>query len=307
MIIGISGKIGSGKDTVGRIIQYLTCEYYNSIYSFEEWKDRVENYNSDTYSIWKIRKFADKLKECISIITGISREDLEEEEVKNSDLGDKWERWYCYHYKMRNNDDPKGRIDKYVATQEEVKKQHDFISSHINNHQFENERLTVRKLLQEFGTEVGREIHPNFWVNVLFSEYKAKSLKNNPQLNVADYSNSEFPNWIITDVRFPNELKAIKDRGGITIRINRMIGKVVKVDFSDEIFTILDVKEDHRGILYIISEKGEFIRPDDIILDKHPSETALDNAIFDYIIDNNGTIKELIEKVKEILIKEKVI
>jgi len=35
--------------------------------------------------------------------------------------------------------------------------------------------------------------------------------------------------------------------------------------------------------------------------------TALDNATFDYIIDNNGTIEELIIKVKEILIKEKII
>ena len=25
-LIGISGKLGSGKDTVGKIIQYLTCE-----------------------------------------------------------------------------------------------------------------------------------------------------------------------------------------------------------------------------------------------------------------------------------------
>lgn len=28
MIIGISGKIGSGKDTIGKIIQYLTSECY---------------------------------------------------------------------------------------------------------------------------------------------------------------------------------------------------------------------------------------------------------------------------------------
>ena len=42
-------------------------------------------------------------------------------------------------------------------------------------------------------------------------------------------------------------------------------------------------------------------------VEPHPSETALDNHSFDYTIDNNGTIEELIEKVREILIKEKVI
>jgi hypothetical protein len=40
---------------------------------------------------------------------------------------------------------------------------------------------------------------------------------------------------------------------------------------------------------------------------EHESETALDNAKFDYEIINDGTIEELIEKVKEILIKEKII
>ena len=40
---------------------------------------------------------------------------------------------------------------------------------------------------------------------------------------------------------------------------------------------------------------------------EHISETALDDAKFDYVIENNGTIEELIEQVKKILIKEKII
>ena len=32
---------------------------------------------------------------------------------------------------------------------------------------------------------------------------------------------------------------------------------------------------------------------------QHESETALDNAKFDYIIENNGTIEELLNKVKK--------
>ena len=75
-------------------------------------------------------------------------------------------------------------------------------------------------------------------------------------------------NWIITDVRFPNELEAIEKRGGLTIRVERS-------RYSN----------------------GDF----------HASETALDNAEFDYTINNNGTIEQLIEKVREILIKEGII
>lgn len=37
------------------------------------------------------------------------------------------------------------------------------------------------------------------------------------------------------------------------------------------------------------------------------AETALDNAEFDYTIDNNSSIEDLIEKVKSILIKERII
>ena len=43
------------------------------------------------------------------------------------------------------------------------------------------------------------------------------------------------------------------------------------------------------------------------LLNLHPSETALDDAEFDYEIINDGTIEDLIEKVKEILIKENII
>jgi hypothetical protein len=39
----------------------------------------------------------------------------------------------------------------------------------------------------------------------------------------------------------------------------------------------------------------------------HPSETSLDKAKFDYEIVNDGTMEELVQKVREILIEEKLI
>ena len=264
MIIGVSGKIGSGKDTVGKIIQYLTDKnragYTNP--------DSERDYNDYCKSIfkgkanWQIKKFADKLKECISIITGISREDLEKEEIKSSMLGEEWA-----YYSILNTGENKYERFSYT-------KEYSFPSLPY--------KFPVRQLLQEFGTEVGRQIHPNFWVNALFNEYKAIidntkiDWKNQDKANKSIKENLIYPNWIITDVRFPNELKAVKDRDGITIRCNRDIE-----NWGDAIKQITN--------------------------DKHPSETALDNATFNYTIDNNGTIEELIEKVKEILIKEKII
>ena len=111
-------------------------------------------------------------------------------------------------------------------------------------------------MLQQVGTDLFRNrFHPNTWVNASFANY----------LNNA---------WIFTDVRFPNELEAIKKHNGITIRIN-------------------------RGL---VERTGKMIQEPE-----HISETALDHAKFDYVIENDCTIDDLIEKVREILIKENVI
>lgn len=267
MIIGISGKISSGKDTVGKIIQYLTT--ISEEHQKEDLLDGTflaEIEIANKFSSWQIRKFADKLKECISIITNISREDLEKEEVKNSELGEEW-----MYYRTYSDWKGTGSINEerivYIGNESEYPSL--------------PESMSVRQLLQEFGTDACRNvIHPNFWVNALFSDYKC--LVTNWDCDGNETVVYE-PAWIITDVRFPNELKAIKDRKGIVIRINRIQTKIVNSkDLTDN-----------------LTAKSYF--------DQHPSETALDNATFDYTIDNNGTIEELIVKVKEILIKEKII
>ena len=217
MIIGISGRIGSGKDTVGQIIQYLTDESINKFYTFEQWA--VESYGGQDTTKWRIKKFAAKMKQCVSIITGIPVEDLENIDIKNSLIGEDW-----------------GDI-------------------------------TYRKLLQLLGTEVGRCIHENFWINALFSRYTKTALNWDADGNTTVEA---YPNWIITDCRFENEIDAINIRDGITIRLQRNSQNVV----SD-----------------------------------HTSETSLDNySNFNYTIDNsNTTIDELISIVREILIMEHII
>lgn len=59
MIIGITGKIGSGKDTVATIVKGLYPEME-----------------------WQIKGFADKLRQVASLFTGIPAEDMKRQEVK---------------------------------------------------------------------------------------------------------------------------------------------------------------------------------------------------------------------------------
>jgi len=117
--------------------------------------------------------------------------------------------------------------------------------------------MTYRDFLQKLGTEAMRNgLHENVWVNALFSDYTPFE--------------SQLPNWIITDTRFPNELQAAKLHKAITIKVIRDSGNTI-------------------GTL-------------------HSSETALDDFTeWDYIIDNNGTIEDLKAKVISILEAEEIL
>ena len=91
MIIGINGYSNSGKDTVGIIIQYLKCTNKGNI-SIE---DAITNYEDHQWwleekSEWEIKKFAGKLKDIASHLTGIDIEDFEDQEFKKTNLEPEW-------------------------------------------------------------------------------------------------------------------------------------------------------------------------------------------------------------------------
>lgn len=313
MIIGINGKIGSGKDTVGKIIQYLV-DFYTlqkdfpdaatdlpdnpNKEDFDEWLYNMGD--SEENNVWEIKKFAGKLKQFASMLTGISVEDLEKEEVKNSVLGEEWTRWYC-EGGYTGSDYYKKRITPYFCNEKEAlyyKESHKLFSLNLQDGKLVKEIPTVRQLLQQLGTEAIRNnIHENAWVNALMVDYK-KELTNGwiPSYNNPDNHNLEpnaeleYPNWIITDMRFPNDLKAVKDKNGISICIQR--------DTPCRVCKLTQAEKKGATCNEITCPLGQL---------SHISETALDLYKFDYIITNNGTINELINKVKEILIKEKII
>lgn len=71
--------------------------------------------------------------------------------------------------------------------------------------------LTGRQLLQRLGTEVARNINENFWV---------ESLKNRNSSKINEVTGF-YENIIITDVRFDNEAKFIKENNGIILHVVR--------------------------------------------------------------------------------------
>ncbi len=98
---------------------------------------------------------------------------------------------------------------------------------------------TSREFQQFIGTEVGRNLVSN-------SVWTDAGLRDAEQFEKA----------VISDVRFPNEVDAIHEKGGIVIRVER--DQAVANEFSN-----------------------------------HPSETAIDTLAVDVVIDNNHTINDL--------------
>ena len=184
MIIGISGKAGSGKDTAAKMLEVL---YANPNISYEDFSNRKYKNFADI----QIVHFADILKETVQVLFGIGE----------------WE----------------------TNTQEGKKTTIEWIGK------------TVRELLQGVGQGLRDAIDPNLWIKVLFA-------------NTENWSN-----YIIADVRYPNEIKAIKERNGILLRIDR---------------------------------KGAGAG-------NHSSEIALDDyKEWDVHIENNGSIEDLFEAMK---------
>jgi hypothetical protein len=279
MIIGISGRMGSGKNTVGDIIEKICLTNEGPV--FEQ------------------KSFAGKLKQIASLLTGIPVEKFEDQEFKKSLLGDEW-----------------GIVKPNPLNAIPV----------FENVQF-NHLMSVREFLQKLGTEAMRDgLHTNVWVNALFADYKS-----NRELLQADGTwiesdtgevdfavSIKYPSWCITDMRFPNEMDAIKKRGGITIRVvrnnntkysDKKVKSILKdmgyVDLSDGVWEELAINE---GFTWFETFKlWTWDETDNNNESLHPSETALDEATFDYEIINDGEIVDLIEKVKTILIKEKII
>lgn len=220
MVIGISGRLGSGKDTVGKIIQYLTAEDVGA-----DCLKRIRaglSIDGHHNSSFENKKFAGKLKLIGSILSGVPVENFEDQDFKKLPMSLDWE-------------------------------------------------MTYREFLQKLGTEAMRDgLHKNVWVNALFADYKWYTKEWD---ELGNETLGAYPNWLVTDMRFPNELDAVILREGITIRVNRPV--------------------------HALSEENNAVQ-------LHPSETALDNSEFHYIIDNDGSFEDLMKKVEEILKIEKI-
>lgn len=104
----------------------------------------------------------------------------------------------------------------------------------------------VRRLLQTYGTEGGRYVHGmDCWNKLVYEEAAL------------------YHDVLISDVRFEDELQAVKDHGGLNIKITR------------------------KGVSSV---------------NGHVSDKGLDDKYFDFIIRNDGSIEELYSRIERLVI-----
>ena len=130
--------------------------------------------------------------------------------------------------------------------------------------------ITPRWVLQYWGTEVVRKgFHDDMWVASL--EHRLLNTKND---------------IVITDCRFPNEIKAIRNAGGRVVRIKRG----PEPEWFDDAKSMN--KGPSRNMSWALSKHN---------IEKigiHASETAWVGQKFDAVLNNDGTLDELYTQVE---------
>jgi len=133
--------------------------------------------------------------------------------------------------------------------------------------------ITPRWILQVWGTEVCRNgFHNDIWVASV--ENKLRNTKDN---------------IVITDCRFANEVNAIKNAGGYTMRVSR--GQ--PPEWYDD---AVNYNKGEFGNMYWSISKAKLDRNR-----VHASEYSSVGLEYDYYIDNNGTIDDLHKQVNLIV------
>lgn len=126
--------------------------------------------------------------------------------------------------------------------------------------------LTPRFMLQQLGTQVGRNIHVETWVrkalDTIQRAYRGEIVLL-PDLRAREFGEFTFTPgtaavWAIPDCRFPGEADAVHRAGGVVIKV---------------------------------------VRPSVVSTDTHASETEVDQVQEDHLVINDGSVADLEQHV----------
>jgi hypothetical protein len=135
-------------------------------------------------------------------------------------------------------------------------------------------KLTPRWVLQYWGTEVCRDaFHDDIWIASLENKMRKTT-----------------DNIVISDVRFPNEIKAIHNAGGIVVRVKRGDDP----EWYDAAVSA-NAGPDGNATWSLSKHKLEKLKI-------HASETAWVGGDIDHTVWNNSSIDDLFDQIKNLVV-----
>lgn len=137
--------------------------------------------------------------------------------------------------------------------------------------------ITPRFVLQTLGTEWGRACYPNLWIK--YGIRTAKRILENPTVEytkedgiIPRMNALSCPGVVFSDLRFRNEIDAVRDAGGLIIRI-------LRPGFDG---STLGGAKDHTS---------------------ETEQRELPDSYFDFVLANVGTIEDYHKKIDRIMME----
>jgi hypothetical protein len=197
VLVGISGKLGSGKNEAAKQIEKLTRGVWSNV---------------------REKAFAEKIKLIVAAITGTTVEEQYLENVKNMDprklVNFKEETSSALRSKARKvvsimtSTEDSDKVPKELMSplhkktigelREDIVQ---YYTKFLREGELPLDYWTCGGLQQHLGTYFRKFYREDIWAVSLFLDYDPRE------------------SWLITDLRFPNEVEEIKRRGGILIRM----------------------------------------------------------------------------------------
>ena len=235
MIIGIAGNANVGKDTLVNIFNYVDDVGYQNA-KYREWLIKYTKYKPVKYK--NVTHFADALKDNIANIFNISRGLLDDRYYKDN-------LWFVPSTGEFISNEQSNKILK--ITENNI-----YYYKHLPKEKY---CIKLRQIIQLYAEEIKSLFGDDIWIKNTINKAN----------NILNYEHQKY--CLIGDVRFHNEVDAIKKNNGIIIKITR---------------------KDNNIILNHCSENNEF--DFDYIIEN-------DNTLYDFYFKSLCIYQETIKKL----------
>jgi hypothetical protein len=167
-------------------------------------KDTIADIITDIQSKYHKVRFGDYVRDIVNFVFGVQRDEMETTEQKNKEIPNKYiEKSILKERLMFMIKYIIGEIEDEEETNEKIDMMISVLTNDYDDDYYEFIPKTVRQAMQLTGTECFRELYGNdVFIKKLFNDYKNQNI-------------------VISDLRFEDECKAVKEHGGIIFYVGR--------------------------------------------------------------------------------------